>query len=102
MNCINAIVTRVHNKINSDRTSRFRYKFTCKIPEILLENVAYIISEGDIPDTVVFKCPCGCGSTIFLNLLPDAKPRWNYEISLKGCILYTLQLGEEWSVKAIL
>jgi len=38
------------------------------------------------PDSLAFKCPCGCDTTIFLNLLFDAKPRWKYYITKKGNI----------------
>ena len=33
---------------------------------------------------VALVCPCGCGATIALNVLPDASPRWRLYESADG------------------
>ncbi|MEQ9145535.1 MAG: DUF6527 family protein [Parvibaculaceae bacterium] len=30
------------------------------------------------------RCPCGCGDTIILQLIPEAKPRWTLSQSRGG------------------
>ena len=52
-------------------------------PKTVNNRDIYIIKDGDVPDTILLKCPCGCDATIQLNLLPDAKPKWNYTIGNK-------------------
>jgi hypothetical protein len=42
-----------------------------------------------MPDSLVFRCPCGCHTDIFLNLLKDAKPIWRFHISKKNKITIT-------------
>lgn len=63
-------------------------KFECElineIPESIPERKILVVDEGNLPDSLVFKCPCGCHSTIILNLLKDAKPCWNYQINKRG------------------
>ena len=34
----------------------------------------------------VMACPCGCGEVIHLNLLPEGRPKWNYEITPDGTV----------------
>lgn len=50
-------------------------------PKVIKNKKLYIIQDGQIADTLIFQCPCGCKERIYLNLLPDAKPRWRYEVS---------------------
>jgi hypothetical protein len=41
----------------------------------------YIVTDGAVPDTLIFKCPCGCNADIYLNLLKDTRPNWSFHIS---------------------
>ncbi|WP_369074967.1 DUF6527 family protein [Chryseosolibacter histidini] len=59
---------------------------TDNFPQKVKRNVIYIIQDGDVPDTVIFKCPCGCTSDIYLNLLKDTRPNWNFHLNKKGKI----------------
>lgn len=45
-------------------------------PDDLLPEILYAIGENGHLWHVMLVCPCGCGSTIALNLLPDDSPRW--------------------------
>ncbi len=49
-------------------------------PKGIKEGIVYIVSDGPEPDTLIFKCPCGCHSDIYLNLLADASPRWQFSL----------------------
>lgn len=45
-------------------------------PDELLPETLYAIGENGHLWHVMLVCPCGCGATIALNVLPDASPRW--------------------------
>ena len=76
----------------------FCYKYkTLTAPRYTARNVAdepkdikagtlYIVIDGDDPDTIIFKCPCGCNADIYLNLLKDARPNWSFCVNQKGKI----------------
>lgn len=66
--------------------TKYKYVFVEELPEAIPENNVIIIAEDGIPDSLVFKCPCGCRTDIYLNLLKDAKPRWHFRISKKNKI----------------
>jgi hypothetical protein len=45
-------------------------------PDQLRPRALYAVGENRHFWHVTFVCPCGCGETISLNLLPDDSPRW--------------------------
>lgn len=69
--------------------AKYKYVFVKESPEVIAENTVIIVAEDGMPDSLVFKCPCGCNTDIYLNLLKDAKPRWNFRISKKNKITIT-------------
>lgn len=54
--------------------------WTCRlleeVPDAPADREVYLIGEGDHLWSAAFQCPCGCGALIQLNILRDAKPRW--------------------------
>lgn len=62
---------------------KFKYEIVKDLPNDLPEKMILIIAEGYQPDSLAFKCPCGCNALIYLNLLTDAKPCWKYRITPK-------------------
>lgn len=46
-------------------------------PETLAAAEVYVLGEGAHRWFVVMLCPCGCGDTVEVSLLPDAEPRWS-------------------------
>ena len=50
------------------------------------DSVVYLVwSDGDQAAGekayyAMFKCPCGCGEDIYLNLIPDTRPCWLYNL----------------------
>lgn len=44
----------------------------------------YILTEDGDPWFAAMLCPCGCGTVIELNLLPDERPCWRYKIDSAG------------------
>lgn len=51
------------------------------VPERVEPDLIYLIGEGEHEWHLVMGCPCGCGSVIYLNLLPQSRPRWTYEVT---------------------
>jgi hypothetical protein len=47
-----------------------------ELPEMLDREAVYVLGEGKHRWFVAMACPCGCGSTLQVSLLPDATPRW--------------------------
>jgi len=47
-----------------------------ELPEVLNPTVVYVLGEGKYRWFVAMICPCGCGATLQMSLLPDAKPQW--------------------------
>lgn len=49
------------------------------LPELheIKERIIYIVGENGYHWVAAFKCPCGCGDLIQLNLLKEAIPFWN-------------------------
>lgn len=57
-----------------------------EFPQQVDSGVVYVVREGDEPDTLIFRCPCGCADIIYLNLLKDTRPCWEFKINLFGLI----------------
>ncbi len=51
------------------------------VPEYISNHAIFVIQDGNEPELLAFKCPCGCEATILLNLLSDTKPQWHFKIS---------------------
>lgn len=65
---------------------KFQTEFVVDVPDNLLERKIFIVKDGNFPELLVLKCPCGCDAIIQLNLLNDASPLWQYNFNNKGHI----------------
>lgn len=54
-------------------------------PETPSGLVIYLVGE-DVPWSATMRCPCGCGATIQLSLLPDDSPSWRAEEHADGTV----------------
>lgn len=69
-----------------DRALAWRRKrrlVACEVPELprlLAPGTVYVIGENGHRWAAAFRCPCGCGETVQLNLLPERRPRWSVAI----------------------
>lgn len=70
----------------SNEKSKCKIEFVEDLPIVMPINTYFIVKDGLEPELLGFKCPCGCGSDILLNLLQDASPRWSYSITEKNQI----------------
>ena len=61
------------------RRHPFQTIYVEELPDKLAIDCIYLVGENDYLWSTALLCPCGCQSTIQLNLLPDAKPCWRVE-----------------------
>lgn len=47
-----------------------------ELPEGLAARKLYVVGEGEHKWYTAMLCPCGCGATLHMNLLPESRPRW--------------------------
>ena len=47
-----------------------------ELPEALNDKSVYVVGEGNYQWFMAMICPCGCGETLHMNLLPESRPRW--------------------------
>lgn len=73
-------------KKDSEAATKFRIEFVEDNPDSISENIIFVVQDGNLPELLAFKCPCGCKAGIILNLLPDASPKWSYLINEEGKI----------------
>ena len=80
-------------------SEKIRYEFVKDLPFEIQKNRILIVADGYQPDSLVFKCPCGCNSIIQLNLLVDAKPCWKYFITKSGNISVSPSINRRFGCK---
>lgn len=66
--------------------SQFSYKYVDVLPLIVESDIIYITGEYNFFWMLGFQCPCGCQSTINLNLLEETFPCWKYSIQNNSLI----------------
>jgi hypothetical protein len=59
---------------------------TEELPDALDARTVYLVGEGVHLWSVALLCPCGCGETLHMNLLPDARPRWTVTRHADGTV----------------
>lgn len=64
----------------------YKAKYVNDPPEVFNKRTVYIVGEQSNPWLLTFECPCSCKSTIQLNLLKEAKPRWKFQVLPKSKI----------------
>src|SRR5271156_4058247 len=55
------------------------------LPSHLPRRDLVLARDADEDWCVGMRCPCGCGRTIELLVIPEAKPRWDVTVDGKGC-----------------
>ena len=46
------------------------------LPMTLRNRTLYVVEDDGYQEQVAMLCPCGCGRTLHMNLLPDDRPCW--------------------------
>ena len=55
-----------------------------ELPEQLLPRNLYVVGERGEDWFAAMACPCGCGATIDLNLVPPGRPCWKLTVHPDG------------------
>jgi Family of unknown function (DUF6527) len=53
-----------------------RTVFVEELPDDLESKSVYLVGEGSYLWFAAMLCPCGCGETLHMSLLPGGHPRW--------------------------
>jgi hypothetical protein len=64
----------------------FRTVHLEEVPDSLVPKTIYVIGEGEYRWFVAMICPCGCGETLNMSLLEDARPRWKLSEHPNGTV----------------
>lgn len=59
----------------------FKYKYVSDVPDSLVKKTIYVIGEQGYYWQLLMKCPCGCNTILYMNLMEDQKPCWSYIIN---------------------
>jgi hypothetical protein len=67
---------RLH--MNTHASGKIKYSFLAveDFPENVEMGLVYIVGAKGHEWLAAFRCPCGCGDVIQLNLLKGSHPRW--------------------------
>ena len=55
---------------------KLRVKDVRELPDRLNAGIVYLVGEDEYLWFAAMICPCGCGSTLHMNLMPHSRPRW--------------------------
>jgi hypothetical protein len=47
-----------------------------ELPDQLDPKAVYVLGEGKHRWFAAMLCPCGCGATVQVSLMPESRPRW--------------------------
>ena len=50
------------------------------LPEQPKSKTLYLVMEAGDPWHAAMLCPCGCGETLYMNLIPDERPVWHLKV----------------------
>lgn len=59
------------------------------LPEKMSVGRVYVVGENGYQWFAALVCPCGCGETLHLNLLPEQRPCWKLELQADRAITIT-------------
>jgi len=56
------------------------------LPAQLRQRTLYIVQEDGFLEQATMLCPCGCGRTLHMNLIPDERPCWHLTQHTDGTV----------------
>ena len=60
-------------KKDSEAATKFRIEFVEDNPDSISENIIFVVQDGNLPELLAFKCPCGCKAGIILKKKKQSK-----------------------------
>ena len=85
VNYLGMLWNRCYRWYYRQRYKRLMVKRCSETPDQLLPGICYCLEDAGVPWAVTFKCPCGCGQPISLNLI-GGRPVWKATISSQNQI----------------
>lgn len=64
--------------------AQYKYIFVEELPKRVRHRRVYILLNQGYAWQLNLLCPCGCKVLLFVNLIPEVKPSWQYSIDSKG------------------
>src|SRR5437879_3591112 len=80
------LIWRMRRIFRLKRGPTYQTHFLTEEPPVVRPGLIYIIGETSWYWAVAFKCPCGCGDAVWLNLLEGHSSRWEVEHHSDGKI----------------
>lgn len=77
MGRLRSLYRRVRSWLAGLTSRQLRLRPTTDLPRRVRRGIVFLVVEDGIEEFLALRCPCGCGETICLNLLPDERPRWS-------------------------
>lgn len=74
---------------------RLRVTLADDIPDEVEPDNFYVVGDLRRPQYAVFKCPCGCGRDIELNLNPSSRPCWDLSFHVFGTVSLAPSVGRK-------
>lgn len=82
---------RVWDTLCRPLTSQSQALKVCEVaelPEEIGKKLVYVVGENGHRWFAALICPCGCGETLYLNLLPEQRPCWKLNIHADGSVTF--------------
>lgn len=79
------LLTRLTSGLRDCLRPRFRTEYIEEdAPDHPQPKTLYVVIEDGTPWSAAMLCPCGCGETLHMNLLPDERPLWQLAVNADG------------------
>lgn len=73
-----------YNYVSKQQPSpSIKWKMVEALPDHCNPHTVYIVRNNGYSWQLNLKCPCGCGTLLYINLLEERKPCWRYTINAK-------------------
>lgn len=69
-----------------DPRQSYRHAFVEELPDAIDDGVVYLVGDDPKPWAAAFRCPCKCGETVWLSLIPRDDPSWRARVLANGRI----------------
>ncbi len=79
MNWLVQLLKRLWEEIFGQSQPAYQhYLVESDLPQKLKKQAIYIVHENGYFEHASMICPCGCGETLHMNLIPDEHPYWKF------------------------
>jgi hypothetical protein len=83
---LSKVLRQLRRFLRIDHRQLYRPCFVADAPDTVKPGIMYIVGEKSCYWAAAFRCPCGCGETLWLNLLPGHSQYWQFELDRAASI----------------